>query len=350
MSFPIPPSTADYLVGPIIGQGAFAQVHYAKHKESQRKVAIKVIDQSTIRKYPKLLAGIRLEQRILSSTLKDLEFVTQLGSSFYDSNCLYLVMELCEGGDLQDFLERCQVLERSTHENNELTDKSIRHSLGSYLFQIQQAIDSIHAKRVVHCDIKPANVLLSSDGRKIKLGDFGSALDLNQSISSLQDSLRGTTEYSPPELIRNVLTENPQAIDYWSFGCLAFAMYSLSGRSPFHREGFDSLTIEAILEHEKSRDPAPFFESLAVEIENRESSIDLEGNHLPSIYSNLLHPDVAQRAIAFQGIQSMRNTDPERMKYSSVGLVHPPPEPKWQAKVQNCELQDGALGWAVFLL
>lgn len=343
MSADRPPSTADYWVGPIIGQGAFAQVHYGKHKESQRQVAIKVIDQATVRKYPKLLAALLREQKLLSGPLKDVRCVAQLGSSFYDSNCVYMVLELCEGGDLDTYF----LSQGMQAESSEERDDWLR-SIPSYLAQIRHAIETVHDCHIVHCDIKPANILLSSHG-KIKLADFGSAWDLSNPSSKLEDGLRGTTEYSSPELIRNQATDMPKAMDYWSFGCLAVAMYI--GRSPFYQQGSESLTVQAILDYERNEDRDSYLEQVW--------TIGKETNHFDegalSSYRGLIHPDLTIRHDAWRKLNESeipvevveRTLVASRASTSRLSCL---PEPKWRASVENCELQDGALGWSVFLL
>ena len=348
MASEAPPSTADYWIGPIIGQGAFAQVHYAKHKESHRKVAIKVIDQVTVRKYPKLLAGLLQEQKLLSGSLRGVNCVAQLGSSFYDSSCLYMVMELCEGGDLDTWILQEFHGSRTKINEDEERDGWIR-SIPSYLSQVREAIDAVHAYHVVHCDIKPANILLSSKG-KVRLADFGSAWDLSNPSSKLDDGLRGTTEYSSPELIRNQVTDVPKALDYWSFGCLVLALYT--GQSPFFQQGSQASTVQAILDYEKNEDRDSWLE----QVWNRGKYAAFIDEDIRILHRGLLHPDQTKRNKAWlslteletPGVDSIKRTSTS-LRLSSDGkpLLH---EANWRETVENCEMQDGALGWSVFFV
>ena len=343
-----PPSTADYWVGPIIGQGAFAQVHYAEHKESRRKVAIKVIDQVTVRKYPKLLAALLQEQKLLSGSLRGVNGVAQLGSSFYDSSCLYMVMELCEGGDLDAWI--LQAFHGSRKNDEPETSNDWIRSIPSYLSQVREAIDAVHAYHIVHCDIKPANILLSSTG-KVRLADFGSAWDVATPLSKLDDGLRGTTEYSSPELIRNQATGVPKALDYWSFGCLVLALYT--GRSPFFQQGSQALTVQAILDYEKNEDRDSWLEQ--VWNKGKYAAIIDEGTLV--LHRGLLHPDQTKRKEAWltlRGLETGANDSTTRaaatsLRASSKGKAHLH-EANWREAVENYELQDGALGWSVFFV
>jgi serine/threonine protein kinase len=380
------PSTADYWIGPLIGEGAFAQVHFAKHKISNRSVAIKVVDQATTRKYPGLVASLFQERRLLSTTLRDSSWVIRLWSSFYDSQCLYLVMELCDGGDLQELLD-------SYWKNTEGRDSSSiwLDSISYYLSQAREGIDTLHAHKIVHCDIKPANILLTLKGR-IKLADFGSALDLSQASNQTSSgnnadisSLRGTAEYAPPELIRRNQEQVPKsprdpahehhllAMDYWSFGCLAIALYT--GKSPFWREGSEALTIESIMEYandEKDNGQNDsfwddsFWDELAdkarVLLDHSDSaSSTTSSSNLLLPVRGLLHVDPMQRIQAWKSL-TIGSVHPNQDDLDSISppsengenggfldtLILPPP--KWREEVETVELKDGALGWGVFFL
>lgn len=329
------PSTADYLVGPLIGEGSFAQVYFGKHKQSSRLVAIKVIDQVTVRKNPKFLKAILQEQTVLSTTLHDVDCVARLRSSFYDSNCLYLILELCEGGDLQ-YLIHC-------HAKSGLDSDWIA-SIPQYLHQIQEAIDALHSLDIVHGDIKPANILLTLEG-KVKLTDLGSAMDLSRGTPNLQDCIRGTTEYSAPELIRNDYCSLPKAIDYWSFGCVAITMYT--GSSPFHRDGSDYLTVQAILE--TNDDSQSSLWGTCFEISEQLTYIDSHHKdyivHLLLPFRGLLQVVPTKRVEAWISLRSEIVTNAPTGNPDDMIL----PRACWTEEVKSCGFKDGALGWVLFL-
>jgi len=338
-----PPTTADYWVGPIIGQGGFAQVHFAQHKESNQKVAIKVIEQTTVCRDPRRLAAILQERNLLAGSLRGMDCVAQLGSSFYDSTCVYMVLELCEGGDLSSsssFFHDC-------HASSEERSRWIR-SIPSYLSQLRDAIDAIHNLNVIHCDIKPANILLSSHGR-VKLTDFGSAWDLSVPDSTFEEGLRGTTEYSSPELIRNHRTEIPMAMDYWSYGCVVSALYT--GRTPFYQHGSEALTIQTIFDYVQSQDPDSWLDQAS----QMGQDGGFQGN-VPILNRGLLHPDQGKRKISWLSLSDQKTpiVAENRATASSATAAFDGksllPSPKWRETVRDCELQDGAHGWSVFLL
>jgi 3-phosphoinositide dependent protein kinase-1 len=159
-------STDEYLVGPTIGQGSFAHVVYAKHKRSEKKVAIKVLNQITLKRRPDVMQMVLTERNVLSQ-LSSSAYVVNLWASFLDSQCVYLVMELALGGDLQDLIQLG--LDDSGNHNDEW-----QASIPFYARQLIQAIQYIHSKKILHCDLKPQNILIEESG-KLKLADFGSA-------------------------------------------------------------------------------------------------------------------------------------------------------------------------------
>ena len=250
-------SATEYWVGPTIGEGAFGHVVYAVHKTTQRKVAIKVMETSTIadsarnrhhyqRQLKEKTAMILNERQILSlPELRSSKWIVNLWAAFRDdsnassaSKFLYFVMELSTGGDLQGLIQRAL-----SSPSNRVSWR--RDSVPHYASQLIAAVEFLHSRGVLHCDLKPENILLDASTGDLKLADFGCALDTKQ---QRQYSFpRGTARYSSPEVLRakspSTLTA---AVDYWSVGCILHAM--LLGRSPFD-QGSEALTIRAIFDY-----------------------------------------------------------------------------------------------------
>ena len=127
-------------------------------------------------------------------------------SDYWESNRngleLCLVLELCEGGDLKTRL-RCA--------NGPLAPRE-GASIGQ---QLLRALQYCHARRVLHRDVKPANVLLARDG-SVRLSDFGVSRALPPGLA-LASTLAGSPAYMAPEIHRG--TPYSSAADIWSLGC-----------------------------------------------------------------------------------------------------------------------------------
>jgi len=264
-------SAADYWVGPTIGEGAFGHVVYAVHKATERKVAIKVVEVSTRapsgRKrheaQQKTLMVLN-ERRVLTlPELKSSEWIVDLLAAFIDDSgggnrCLYFVMELATGGDLRGLIRRSGLA--TTPDADESSSTWRRCSVPYYASQLIAAVGFLHSRGILHCDLKPENLLLDAATGNLKLADFGSALDTNhrKDDGRWQHRVllpRGTANYSAPELLRSTEPSPASALtaaaDYWSVGCILHAMLNY-GRSPFDR-GSEALTVRAVFDHVAAR-------------------------------------------------------------------------------------------------
>ena len=247
-------SSAEYWVGPTIGEGAFGHVVYGVHKATERKVAIKVMEfprtshsikelrrhhQNQIKQKTAMILN---ERKILSlPELKASRWIVDLWAAFCDpessaSRCVYLVLELATGGDLAGLIQRG--LESPGHHS------WLRSSVPHYGRQLLEAVDFLHSRGILHCDLKPENVLLDASTGRIRLADFGCSIDTREPRSSF---LHGTARYASPEVLRAVPPSALTfAVDHWSVGCVLHAM--MHGKSPFDR-GSEALTVRATLEY-----------------------------------------------------------------------------------------------------
>ena len=117
-----------------------------------------------------------------------------------------------------------------------------------YSKQILSGLSYIHSRKVVHKDIKGANILVGNSGN-VKLADFGSAQQLETSISISLKSERnnnnniiGSVPWMAPEVVRQ--TKYGRKSDVWSFGCTVLEM--ITGNAPWSNYKFDN-PIAAIM-------------------------------------------------------------------------------------------------------
>ncbi|XP_051179925.1 serine/threonine-protein kinase ATG1t isoform X2 [Lolium perenne] len=129
--------------------------------------------------------------------------------------CLYLVMELCEGGDLASYIERSGRVEERVARN--------------FMRQIGAGLQVLRRHHVVHRDLKPENILLSCPDSNaiLKISDFGLSRVLHP--GEFADTACGTRLYMAPEVM--LFQKYDDKVDLWSIGAILFEL--LNGYPPF---------------------------------------------------------------------------------------------------------------------
>ncbi|XP_075220023.1 serine/threonine-protein kinase unc-51-like protein Atg1 isoform X2 [Lycorma delicatula] len=225
----------------LIGHGAFAVVYKGRLRKNPRVVvAIKSITKKNLAKSQNLLGK---EIKILKE-LTELhhENVVALLDCKESTLNVFLVMEYCNGGDLADYLGV----------KGTLSEDTIR----LFLRQLAGAMKALHAKGVVHRDLKPQNILLSHSGQRpspqpqhirLKIADFGFARFLQDGVMAA--TLCGSPMYMAPEVIMSL--QYDAKADLWSLGTIVFQC--LTGKAPFQAQ-----TPQALKQfYEKNANLAP---------------------------------------------------------------------------------------------
>ena len=194
---------SDYNIKETIGKGTFSIVKLGVNKETNEKVAIKILKK---KKIVQKADKSRLEREI--SILKKLNHINVIKSQIIneDSENYYIVMEYCENGELFNYIVDRQKLEEEE---------------ASYFFyQLINGLDYIHHKNIVHRDLKPENLLLGK-GNILKIVDFG--LSNYYEDEKLLSTPCGSPCYASPEMVCGN-QYNGLMIDIWSCGIIIFAM------------------------------------------------------------------------------------------------------------------------------
>ncbi|XP_062906646.1 serine/threonine-protein kinase D1 isoform X3 [Mobula hypostoma] len=199
----------------VLGSGQFGIVYGGKHRKTGRDVAIKVIDK--LRFPTKQESQLRNEVAILQNLHHP--GVVNLECMFETPERVFVVMEKLHG----DMLE--MILSSEKGRLPELITKFL-------ITQILVALRHLHFKNIVHCDLKPENVLLASADPlpQVKLCDFGFARIIGE--KSFRRSVVGTPAYLAPEVLRN--KGYNRSLDMWSVGVIVYV--SLSGTFPFNED------------------------------------------------------------------------------------------------------------------
>ncbi|GIF77003.1 serine/threonine-protein kinase [Asanoa siamensis] len=198
-----------YERGEEIARGAVGTVWRATDRERAEPVAIKVLRPEAARE-PELVAGFAAEAEILGA-LDHPGIVGLRGTTTVDG-APALVLDLVEGEDLRRRLRR---------------DGPVPPAVAAHIAaQVAEALAYLHARGVVHGDVKPANLLVPADGGRVRLTDFGVARRIAR---GRPDVIHATPEYVAPEVVAG--EPAGRAADVYALGIVLFEM--LTGRSPY---------------------------------------------------------------------------------------------------------------------
>ena len=200
-----------YRVEEIIGRGGFGHVYRAREQLTGETLAIKEL-------VPTLVSDPQIVQRFIQEARATLRLthpkIARTYSVFQDKDTYYLAMEYLSGGSLADWLLRGSLP----------TDKALR-----VVMDLATALEYAHGEGVIHCDIKPANVLFDAHGQA-RLADFGIAHVSEQLMTRVvytsMGTAMGTVRYMAPEQLEGV-RDDPR-LDIYALGTLLYEM--LAGR------------------------------------------------------------------------------------------------------------------------
>ncbi|XP_073651219.1 serine/threonine-protein kinase Nek5 isoform X7 [Tursiops truncatus] len=206
-----------------IGEGAFGKAYLAKGKSDSKHCVIKEIN---FEKMPIQEKEASEKEVILLAKMKHPNIVTFF-SSFQENNRLFIVMEYCDGGDLMKRIKKQRGVLLSEDQ------------ILSWFVQISLGLKHIHDRKILHRDIKTQNIFLSKNGMVAKLGDFGIARVLNNTME-LARTCVGTPYYLSPEICQNKPYNNKT--DIWSLGCVLYELCTL--RHPFEGNNLHQLVLK----------------------------------------------------------------------------------------------------------
>lgn len=233
-----------YDFGKLIGRGAYSEVFIARDKQRNELCAVKVLERSNS-EHAKLIDRELAVLRMLNH-----QNIVQIYDIFDSARETYVVMEYLAGGELLDLIT----------DSDHLSEKNSKQVIREVL----QAVQYLHARGIVHRDVKPENILCVNRAwpLRVKLTDFGlSKMVGNASgngggggggngggdgdgsnenggggaVERVMRSQCGTAYYLAPEIANNLAYSKP--VDLWACGVVLYVM--LAGKFPFYGDTDD---------------------------------------------------------------------------------------------------------------
>jgi len=197
-----------FRIGRRLGKGAFGFVCRAMCKQTGMQRAVKCIRVNPVKGTPNFELEISVAKQL------DHPNIARLYETFRDQGNIYLVLELCTGGELFDMIAD--------------SDGFDELQAATFVKQILAGICYLHGRRIVHRDVKPENFLLhsSAPGASLKMVDFGLARRFEP--GKAMSTKAGTAYYVAPQVLQGAYDEK---CDVWSAGVIAYIL--LCGFPPF---------------------------------------------------------------------------------------------------------------------
>ncbi|MBD2149520.1 serine/threonine protein kinase [Pseudanabaena sp. FACHB-1277] len=220
------PQFSKYRILGLVGRGQFGKVLCARIRETGKLVALKELEN---KRFP--TSKLLRELRFLLSLQH--ENIVSCSALVHHHNYRYLVMDYCEGGTLRDLMNHSRTL--SIYQCFDL------------IIDVLVGLEHAHAANIIHCDIKPENILLkiTAQGWMAKISDFGIAR-LSQEIDS-DGSNTGSPGYMAPERFYGQFSVSS---DLYAVGIMLYEL--LMGKRPF-----SGMPTELMNAHLNSRVPIP---------------------------------------------------------------------------------------------
>ncbi len=208
-----------------VGDGGMAFVYEAKDRLLNRTVAVKVLRPEFVDDEEFLGKFKREAEAVASLSHPNIVNVYDVGE---DGKVHYIVMEFIDGQNLKDIIKNEGTLD-------EYTALDITK-------QIAKALSAAHRKGIIHRDIKPHNILISNEGRIVKVADFGIAKAVSNSTMTNIGSIIGSVHYFSPEQAKGKYVTNNA--DLYSLGIVLYEM--LIGKVPFRGDSPISIALQHI--------------------------------------------------------------------------------------------------------
>lgn len=251
-----------------IGSGGMADVYKAKDHKLNRFVAVKVM-KPEFREDGTFITKFKREAQAAAGLANpNIVNVFDVGE---DQGNYYIVMELVEGITLKEYIAKKGKL-------------SVREAT-SIAIQVCMGLSAAHAQGIVHRDVKPQNIIISTDG-KVKVTDFGIARAA--SSNTISANAMGSVHYSSPEQVRGGFSDARS--DIYSLGITLYEM--VTGRVPFDGETTVAIAIKHL--QDEMEPPSKYTPDLPYSLEQiiykcTQKSVDRRYQSMNDVIGDLKH-------------------------------------------------------------
>ena len=228
-----------------IGSGGYSRCLLVKNKLTNQSFACKELVKKNVSDYEGLMREVNLMIKL------DHPNIIKLYEYYEDEKKIYLIMELCTGGELFD-----KIIE-NTEKGKQFTEKQA----ANIFKQMMSAVNYCHKNGIVHRDLKPENLLYfdKSENSPIKVIDFGMSKRFDH--NKLMSEKVGTAYYISPEVIKGKYDEK---CDIWSAGVILYIL--ICGYPCFNGE--DDREILIAIQKGKIRFPSPEWDDVSDDVKN----------------------------------------------------------------------------------
>jgi len=196
---------SDFVLEKLLGSGGMGKVYRASHKRTGKTVAVKALHKS--RQFDKRAVAQFVQEAQILAQLRHPHIVGVQGLGRFPAGGYFIVMDFVDGTDLQTHLDKGPLPPGD---------------VVSIVTQVASAVQHAHDHGVVHCDLKPGNVLL--DGKKqVFVTDFGFAFMIASASQTRAGGIGGTEGYIAPEVLHFQNQPTPAA-DIYALGVLLWAL------------------------------------------------------------------------------------------------------------------------------
>lgn len=264
-----------YRTGRTLGSGTYAVVKEAVHITTGQYYACKVINK-------KLMEGrehmVRNEIAVLKKVSQGHRNIVTLHDYFETAHNLYLIFDLCSGGELFD-----RICAKGNYYEQDAAD---------LVRTIMKAVQYIHECGIVHRDLKPENLIFRSkaEDADIMIADFGLSRVMDDKTLTMLTEVCGTPGYMAPEIFKK--TGHSKPVDVWAMGVITY--FLLCGYTPFDRDT-QQQEMDAIIRGDYKFEPAEYWNPVSETARDFvKSCLTVDPRKRPTAAQALNHPWLAE--------------------------------------------------------